>query len=76
MAGYEATAQVVEAGLLGIVSIHTLELVGRNRKTLAVINNNGLDAFTPVKNMGHLAELRKHEVLGAINRLRGIKWRG
>ncbi len=50
-------------------------LVPGIRKILQILDEDGLDAFTPYKNMGNFAVPRKQELLGAINRIRGFKWK-
>ncbi len=49
-------------------------LVSGIGKILQILDENGLDVFTPYKRVGNLAVPRKQELLGAINRIRGLDW--
>lgn len=50
-------------------------LVSGIGKILQILDENGLDVFTPYKHVGNLAVPRKQELMGAINRIRGLDWR-
>ncbi|MEE8481839.1 MAG: ABC-ATPase domain-containing protein [Acidiferrobacterales bacterium] len=50
-------------------------LVQGIKNIMQILDEDGLDAFTPYKNMGNFAEPRQQELLGAINRVRDIDWK-
>ena len=50
-------------------------LVWGIEKEMKLLAENGLDVFTPYKRMGNFAVPRIQELLGAINRIRGLDWK-